>query len=146
MDNRQKWIEDMRQFVDLIEQHPELPVPYINAVTGFLDEDAQKEHLARIAKDFAPVKKSTSDWHFGVSFQVNETINFTVFARRESVCRKIKKTVMVPELVIPAAKALVIPAHEKTVEEWDCSPILGPDMHDGSTIDSQIETVEGVQP
>lgn len=136
IEKRQQFITDLREFADLLENKPELPAPYSQlCMSGFLDDElkpeAQRKRLGELARAFAPVEKTFGTWHIGVKLIENENLVYTVYAKREAVCKAVTKVTIVPERVIPAQLAIdevVIPAHEETVTEWECSSLLAEEV------------------
>lgn len=142
-DKRTEFVTALREFAELIEQRPDLPVPWGSlSFSGFLnevvDDKSQQRHvLATITREFTararltnqklPLEKVNGEWHIGVKIISNQLVNYTVYANKDSTCRQVTKMRFVPEQRIPAQPAVpeqVIPAHEESYEDWECSPIL----------------------
>jgi hypothetical protein len=149
MENKnEKLIQGLRDMADWLEAHPGTPhVSSNGSFYIFLRGANAKEQLAKFARDAAPVEKSSSGDYFNIDRQFGGKINLQATSKHDLICERIVTKKIVPERVLPAREEETIPEHEEEVISWSCpESLLAPDMHDGSTIDSLIETVEGVKP
>lgn len=89
---------------------------------GFGREEAT--NLALIAKGLRTFDKNYSDSLLTVSRKFGP-VNARFVASRSSVCKRVVVGIEeIPEQVIPAKEAQVIPAHTVEKVEWDCTPSL----------------------
>lgn len=80
--------------------------------------------LASVAKQMRSFDKSYSDSLMTLKKDFG-LVSAHVVAMRESVCKRVVVgTEEVPEQVIPATEAKVIPAYTREMVEWDCTPSL----------------------
>lgn len=89
---------------------------------GFNTEEARV--LASVAKQMRTFDKSYSDSLMTLKKDFG-LVSAHVVAMREAVCKRVVVgTEEVPEQIIPAKEAQVIPAHTIEKVEWDCTPSL----------------------
>lgn len=116
MNDREGFIQGLREVADFYEQHPEVPLDRISGGTFAINIYTDKDGLREAAKAPGRAEKSA----FGGVFQVERTfsaIRVQWWADREQVCRKVVKgTEHVEERVIPA--------HDKEIVEWECDDSL----------------------
>ena len=125
--SREQVIDGFRRLANLIEQNPEMNLPY----EGSSDESAMlfmchnKESFAATVKAFGHGQKA--DGGDTMDFIPDFPLNIKIFGFKSSICERRPVTRMVeaqPELHIPARVEPAIPAHEETVIEYACSPFL----------------------
>lgn len=121
-------VGSLRELADWYESHPDMPVPYEldQPMFVFLYGRSAEEVKAilRTLGSFEKHFNEPSDGDFEAWKRIGGlTLKF--HTKRDAVCtaRVVGKR-LVPEVVVPARKRTVEPAHEVDVVEWDCEPIL----------------------
>lgn len=130
--------ETLRAVADLIEAHPDLPLPLVNVydyrpeqgdldwflmVNGRAKDEADQKAIAT-----AIIRALGGKWDkapTGDDFRFRQTrggLNFNVQVHREAVCERV--VVGTESVTLPAVEAQ--PARTETVEkvEWRCEPLL----------------------
>lgn len=123
----------------LLEQHPEIPIPYqltksTSLTIHLLSSQDPRGELARIVRLLpGPVEKSVSGGHdgfpsyFDATATIGDAIRVTVTAFRDDVCervvtgtREVTKTIPDPAVDVPTIEVT------ETVEdvEWVCGPLM----------------------
>jgi len=125
---RLKAIDGLRQLADLIEENPEMAVPYegVSSSSNLLMFADNKKQFSATIRAFRKGAKSANDT--ALVFDPEFPLNIRVFAFKDKVCEKRTVTRTVPEVHIPAMPAQAertIPEHEETVIEYICQPFLG---------------------
>lgn len=124
----------LREAADLLEQHPELPAPYINGSDWGLSLDwqmmvkhgnnlsAQKATAAQV------VQAIGGDWQkveLGDTFHFRQThglLRLDVYVDRPAVCERV--VTGTETVTIPAVEAQPERVEEREVVEWRCQPLL----------------------
>ena len=124
--NNTEYAEELRRLADIYEQNPAIPLPYESVVSTLNIFAMSPADAANLAHAFSPVTKEDATTPSFYSLRPTSfRLALTVQVYKENCCRKVEKgTVQVPETVIPATPERVIPAHEETVYEWECGPVL----------------------
>jgi hypothetical protein len=136
MNDHTKLVAALREAADLLEQHPELPQPYItSSISGKtslawqlviesihgLDLAGQKATAREIIRTVGGqwAKQDGVDFYFE---QERGLLDLVVVVKREAVCERV--VVGTETRTIPAVEAR--PEHTETVEkvEWRCQPLL----------------------
>lgn len=129
----------LRQAADLLEQHPNLPRPYITGhrsgrvelnwfLNGRDELDRQKESASEIVRTIGGTWSKNTDTGLGFSFtQTRGLLEFFVSVDRSAVCERV--VVGTEERTIPAVEAQ--PERTEIVEkvEWRCQSLLSPGEH-----------------
>ena len=122
---RLKVIEGLRQLADLVEENPEMAVPYEGSASPILFMCHNKETFAATVKAFGAGEKV--DGGETMDFIPEFVLPCTVFGFKRSICKQVTVMRTVPEVRIPARWAepeRIIPAHEEAVTEYFCEPFL----------------------
>lgn len=127
---RSERIAGLRALADLLEQHPELPLPGRDLRAYSMGED-ERATLAAVARALpGRVTKDTTGLE-GELFQVYATLGgeeggviYGGVAYRESVCERRQVGTKVVEREEPTETRTV--RETVPVYEWDCDPILRP--------------------
>lgn len=136
MSGREAKISGLRKLADLLEQHPDLPVPYEvgNHMTFQLLEDGDESatKMARIRSLIGGEFRKNTYGGSGTYFELCghlDGVPISIVTFRENVCervvvgaREVTEEVPDPELVAGVPTITVT----KTVEdiEWRCAPVL----------------------
>jgi hypothetical protein len=134
--NRPAFTAGLRAIADFLEEHPEVPLPYLGrgaagsdlpALPIYLVNEDQKADLAAIARAMGNAVKAPKRHYDGSeSFQVwREFDGIALYAQadRDAVCRRVVTGVEdreIEEVVTPAVTRKVTKPVE--VVEWDCLP------------------------
>lgn len=122
---QQEFIEGLRELAAWYENHPNAPVPNSYAmdmtVTNFTAKPEEIRAIGKGVKDYDDV------WFRYIV--TGERFKLQFLEYRSQVCtKKVVGTKLVPEQVIEACEAQVIPAHEEEVFEWECpGSLLNPE-------------------
>ena len=123
-------VTTLRAMADFYEAHPTAPIPFdlqYGWMHAYLPSgDEMKEFL----RSLGSFKKVFEDDYFRAEVQVGE-IALQFSTKRDNVCvRKVVGTKLVAEQVIPSSytEERIIPAHEEEIVEWDCEPIMAPEV------------------
>ena len=122
--------EDIRRLLAFYEAHQDFPAPiYEGMVTICLDiRFESKEKIAGYVRALQSLGGIVRKSPEGEDFYITKTIGgfgFLMYSRREDVCNKrVVGKKFVPEKIIEASEAKVIPAHEEEIVEWYCGPLL----------------------
>ena len=143
-ENRPAFTAGLRAVADFLDEHPEVPLPYLGggaagsrlpAFSIYLVSGDQKTQLAAIARAMGNAVKAPKKHHDGSeSFQVwREFEGVVLFAQaeREQVCRRVvtgTEDREVEEVVTPAVTRKVTKPVE--VVTWECLPLLAADASD----------------
>ncbi len=101
-------ISDMRDLLDFIETHPELPMPYLSQIDAF----GLSRNLAAHARALSPCDKTSGEAFFVLS-RTFGSATYRINFNHKMVCEAVVVgTEDVPEKVIPA--------HTKDIIEWKC--------------------------
>lgn len=124
---RQRKIDDVRLFIDYMETHPAIPMPYISEFTVYCNqydddykdnEGKTKEYMRQVVRElkrtFGMVKKDHSDSSFAWVVTFGESLRVKFSCSRKNVC--VPKVVGVREIA-----AMVVPARTEDIIEWDCT-------------------------
>lgn len=140
MTTREERIAGIRQLADLLEQHPEFPMPYhlesaeLSIMFFSGDNDRDREDMARVARLIPGklTKDVRESGEYGDYFDLHGRIagiKIKLTAYRDAVCKRVvtgtrteTKTVPDPEL-LEAVPTITV---TETVEdvEWVCGPLL----------------------
>lgn len=123
MADRQKLIDGLRHIADTLQRNPLLPLPYFGCV---LQQCSGLEQMIAIGKAYGGRwDKETTDSNFELRREfANDLRMYLMLARTEVCTRVVVGTKEVPEKVIEAQEARVIPAHTEEIVEWHCPPSL----------------------
>lgn len=122
---RKQSIDSLRLLATFLEKHPEMPLPMEISPWHYLSlfPDTLKEFqtIARAFGSFDKGVNGTADELFEISRRVG-AIRIKVFANRNEVCQRIVVGVeRVPTEVVPEK---IVPAHDREIVRWECSPLL----------------------
>jgi hypothetical protein len=137
MNDHTTLVAALREAADLLEQHPDLPQPYITSssngtasLSWYLHGDnlglsGQKDAAALIVSTIdGEWLKGSGDWEgpLGTFSQRRGLLRLTVTVTRDAVCERV--VVGTETRTIPAVEAQ--PERTETVEkvEWRCQPLL----------------------
>lgn len=114
-------IQGLRKLADWIEAHPELPKMDLDfSVYSFAGEEESKELATRFIKAMGTCEKIFDDTFFTLQKHF-EDVNLRLVFFRNNVCeKKVVGYKPVPERVLEARPAQVIPAHEEPIYEYIC--------------------------
>lgn len=133
--DRAAYISGARKFLDILEAHEEIPVPYFGhsplycrATIHFLFGDGSKARMAAAARAFpGPLEKGVTA---GTYFDLRGNIDgfyYELTAYRDEVCERVVTGVETVTRRIPDP-SVTVPTVEVTDEvetvEWRCGPIL----------------------
>ena len=138
MADRAGYISGLRKLADLLEDHPEVPLPYqgqdptcSRLSFNFLDvRDDNKAAMAAAARAFPGKleKGTTADTYFDLRGNL-DGLYYELTAYRHAVCERvvtgtqtITRAVPDPSVKVP----LVEVTEDVEVVEWRCSPIMAP--------------------
>ena len=127
----------LRQVADLLEAHPDLPLPYvtssssgaasvswqlvIESIHGF-DLAAQKAEATRIIRTLGgkwDKQDGYEDFYFKRSLGL---LNLSITVKREAVCERV--VTGTETVTIPAKAATPQQVVEQEIVEWRCEPLL----------------------
>lgn len=130
--DRSDYTAGLRALADLLDQHPEVPLPYSGTKQSpllIVPHENQRQVLADVARAFpGTVRKDVRDGYFDLYASV-EGLHVQVIAYRSEVCervvigtREVTREVLDPEALAAVSRVTVT----ETVEdvEWICSPLL----------------------
>lgn len=113
-DLRQSRIAGLRQLADFLDQHPDLPVPYVGNANAFVDSRTDLARIARVAG--VKWQKGGATDYFFLRVAFDGDVAYDVNVSREQVCRK----VVTGTRIEPAQ-----PAREVEEFHWVCDePLL----------------------
>lgn len=129
-DSRTDYIDGLRQLADLLDENPDVPLPYHGerksmpiAIFCFGGQDV-KPVLAKLARRLHGVSKEPDGEYYDVVGRL-AGLRIKVTARRSDVCEKVVLgTETVTEMVPDPDAPLVEVTREVEQVEWICSPIL----------------------
>lgn len=127
-DNRADYTDGLRQLADLLDENPDVPLPYQGTresmpIAIFCFEDA-KAVLAKLARRLHGVSKEPDGEYYDLAGRL-AGLEIRVTARRSDVCEKVViGTETVTEMVPDPDAPLVEVTREVEQVEWICSPIL----------------------
>jgi hypothetical protein len=117
---RAAFIEGLRQIADALENHTELRIPYVGSIIHRVEDLGE---MLAVGKAFGGKweKNATDYGDFQLIRRFSDDLQYTVYTARENVCtRVVTGTKHVPEKVVEARPASVVPAHVEDVVEWHC--------------------------
>lgn len=131
-DQRTSYIAGLRILADLLEQQPDLKLPYDGITSPIAVFTHDREDLVAWAKALPGQadKKYDDDRNFG--FELHGAVgglDFVVYGKREQVCERVVTGTETVTKTVPDPEALAkVPSVEvtETVEkvEWVCRPLL----------------------
>lgn len=138
-DQREAYTAGLRQLADILDNHPEVPLPYQGSgpdaarmTFHFLCTDDPRSEMAatRRALGVPMDKNGDRDEYFDLKGNLHG-LYFTLTAFRKDVCERVvigRRKVEVTEPDPGAVAALPKVTRSVTVEdvEWRCSPLLAP--------------------
>lgn len=109
------FIFSLRQIADFYETHPELPIPFLSEINGYV---TTKEELKQVANNLGSCHKTYNNSLFTLSKEFGEIL-LSFHAGREQVCERvvIGKKMVEKEIVIATEKKMV----EEEIVEWKCT-------------------------
>lgn len=135
MTDRAAYISGARKFLDLLEAHEEIPIPYFGAsptygrqMIHFLSGKDNKADMARAARALpGPLEKDVrTDGYFDLKGSI-DGYHYTLIAYRDEVCERVVTGVEKVTRSIPDPKVQV-PLIEVTEDvetvEWRCGSVL----------------------
>jgi hypothetical protein len=152
---RSAYTAGLRQLADILDDHPEVPLPYDGSQPNagritfhflHLGEQAPAEIAAvRRALGVPLEKNARDDTYFDLHGNLRG-LYFTLAAFREDVCRRVvigKREVEVEEPDPEALAALPVVKVTKTVEDvrWECAPLLAAAESELAEADEQAGAV-----
>ena len=134
VDPRAGYISGLRKLADLLEQHPDLPLPYGSGngtfpslrVTFYMLGDTREAFTSTALRFPGPLTKEVRASTYAVAGQL-DGLHFEVVAYRKDVCervvtgtREVTKTIPAPGAEVPMVEVT------ETIEdvEWVCGPLL----------------------
>lgn len=124
---RQRKLDDLQLFLDYMQNHPDIPMPYFGGFTVYCnqyddnykdDQEKTKSYMRTIVRElkrtFGKVEKRHTDTEFSwrVTFGSDLTVDFS--CSRKNVC--------VPKVVGRREIAeTILPARTEDIIEWDCT-------------------------
>lgn len=122
MTNRE-YADCLRRIADVYARNPDIKQPYAGVDCPMWVFCWDAETFARTVAAFGNGNKAFGDDE--VLFKPDVGLDLQIRCQRDQVCeRKVVGARHVPEKIIPAVAAQIIPAHEEEIVEWDCKPIL----------------------
>jgi hypothetical protein len=127
----------LRQLADLLDAHPEWPLPLHQVILMFTGDDARGRFAAAARLFPGPLTKSTTDKFFDLTGALRG-LDVELTAYRDVVCERvvvgtetITKQVPDPTVTVPLVEVT------ETIEqvEWRCSPVLSASTPADSDID-----------
>lgn len=117
-DHRTNFIASLREFANLLEANPDLPVPYYSFASVWAENE---EHGRNSRHGVHGWKKNNrkEDGYFSYSLPIggeefgSGTITYTIMVPKSEVCKKVQVGTRMVEAV---------EAHEEPVYEWVCGP------------------------
>lgn len=103
-------IQEIRDLLTFLDDHPEVPLPYWDSVHAFTDTD--EADLDTVARAMAPCQKSVDSNYFAFERKFG-SLEFSVNFAREEVCER----VVVGTEQVPAH---TVAAYTKEIVEWNC--------------------------
>lgn len=136
-EERAAYVAGLRQLADILDAHPEVPLPYdgdSDEITfHFLSGEDPRAEMAAAARALPCTwRKDASDDYFDL-FGALAGLKVRLVAFRAQVCtRRVTGTEEreVEEIVTPAVKQVV--RKQVEVVEWTCHPILADGKPDGT--------------
>lgn len=136
MTDRTEYTKGLRQLADILDSHPDLPLPWSGTTNSslaiFTQTREQVATFARLIPGKLTKKVNNDDAYYG--FELRGAIcglNVLIYAPRAEVCERVvlgTREVTVPATPRrPAVKAL--PATTTTIEDvqWLCGSLLAPE-------------------
>jgi hypothetical protein len=117
-DDRLQKLNDVRDVLDWLEAHPQVPLPYDIGYGGFLIASVNlKGELQQLAREFGECEKEFSQDSFYLRKRFG-TSSLYAFTARQEVCERVVVGVeQVPEEIRPA--------YQREIVEWRCNePLL----------------------
>lgn len=144
---RTAWITGIRAICDFLEQHPEVPLPYIGGTpvkggptTSILriycqfaewdgDQRGQRGVLADVARAMGHANKGIAPGDDFVVYRDFGGVTLVAQAQREEVCERVvvgsrEVTEEIPDPEHVAAAPLVKQTRTEEIIEWRCAPVL----------------------
>jgi hypothetical protein len=119
-DQRSEYIAGLRELADLLQDHPEVPLPYNGTTTELLWIEYDRDIIATIIKALpGPVTK-----HYTAAGQFQAKTRLHGL-RVEVVCERV--VVGTETVTVPAVEARPEAIVEQEIVEWRCHPILADD-------------------
>jgi hypothetical protein len=112
------YADGLRAIADLYEQHPEIPLPWMNHDNYAVDTKAHAKALARALGTF---KKEGNDSYLHIIKKFGPIEAKFVFTR-DSVCTK--RVVGVETIPARFVEAHTVEARTQEIVEWDCPSLL----------------------
>jgi hypothetical protein len=135
-DPRAGYVQGLRALADILEQHPEVPLPFTGTGTDltfhFLHGDNPRAELVTAVRAFPGVKdKKVWDNYYDVSLTLHG-LKVSMTAFRDVVCTRVVTGTETVTREVPDADALAsVPTTTitETVEtvEWICEPLTAPE-------------------
>ncbi|WP_345432154.1 hypothetical protein [Actinoallomurus vinaceus] len=133
---RQQWIADMRDLLDVLEANPELPLPTVGRHTfspvnlGFFDTKRKDDRRAQLARAVRALRGGFTKDYSGNVMKLDGTfgsLHLRLMVPREQVCeRRVlgvrPQTVEIPDPAAAVPKKKV--TYDAEVVEWSCPPLL----------------------
>lgn len=123
MTDRAAYITGLRRLADLLDQHPDMPLPY-GDIQWQPNDRNEFAILARLLP--GPHRKDASDAIFTLSGRVSG-VTWRAYRWRDEVCervvvdtREVTKTVPDPAVDVPTVEI----TETQEVVEWRCPPLL----------------------
>jgi hypothetical protein len=143
---RAAYIQGLRALADILENHPEVPLPYHGdgtaiTISAFLSAADPRAELAAAARAFpcAWRKKVRGDDQYGNYFDLRGELaglRLCLTAYRDAVCERVitgTEDREVEEVVTPAVTRTVTKPVE--IVQWVCHPVLAPAARDNGAED-----------
>jgi hypothetical protein len=135
IERRSSYTAGLRALADILDAHPELPLPYSGTAAPIAVFAYDREHVATFARLLpGTVEKVYEDDDLTFGFRLCGQfggVKFEVIAPRAEVCTRVVTGTREVTREVPDPKALAaVPTTTvtETVEdvEWVCSPLLAP--------------------
>ena len=122
MRDKQKTIDGLHELIRALETNSDLN-PYLGTIVQRVDS---KEEMRSIIKAVGGKwTKRADDSDFEMVREFGNAFSLMIYASHEQICKRVVTgTKMVPEAVVEATEAKVIPAHEVEIVEWVCPDSL----------------------
>lgn len=123
-DERKEFCDGLRALADWYEAHQDIAVPFAPCVNNAALDT--KDEAANVIRALGSCEKLYGDTIVTIRKKFGSVSADFIFFRQEVCTLKVVGKREVPETVIEAREAVVIPAHTVDITEWECLPILKP--------------------
>jgi hypothetical protein len=127
--NRESFIRGLRYLLTTLEEHPDLPAPYLGAAVQRCESRGEMRELVKAYAGKWDKEDDPTDFQIRQKF--GDSLSIILYASHEKVCKRVvtgKK--VVPAQVIPAQPEQVLPEREVDIVQWVCPGILNGDANE----------------